>query len=526
MDTENITIFEDDLLLAQELCASISDSNIRNRAVANIVAAKIASRFFNKDYQTDIETGLHNVPSILEKFDISDIYVNNSYIDVRVYFTCDELSVPKSQFDLGMLPVLYMFIKIKPDLSGGAVVGFIKPENVDKEHLMQDYYYISENSLESFYNVESNLKFALDVVDVPSELIYRYIDGSLDDEAQVRFLQELIKSKSSRIKLAKIIKAQTVFNSVLFSDSAVSEPNENDLGVAETQQEEVSTENSQDTDSSEAVLKTEEEELLEALDYTTEVTPSNAELLAEDAEHDAQTDETSEAASANEEIEALFNGEQEGVPAAKKKNSNAFVVLLLLLMLLAGGYFAYTNYAKMQDSYSQNALPELSEEVVSEPVSNPAQEEAMPVETVEAVSSDKNKQEEAVAVAIPAIEKHLDASVLVSNLRVEWEIPAGYTNNSAAKRYLYKLGKIIQLNLRSDLLLLSKPPLANRITVELRFNSDASRFEFVGIKDSSGERTVDATITDTVKNALNSHINSNTDTFGKLQGNPILIIRL
>ena len=514
VNTENITILEDDLVSAQTLCASISDANIRERAVANIVGAKIASRFFEESYNADSESGLHNMAKILEKFDISDIYVNNSYIDVRVYFTEDELCVPKSHFDTGILPVVYMFVKINSDLSDGTVTGFIRPENISTENLINDYFYINESSLESFYDIEAHLTTTLDVFEIPSELIYKYLEGSLDKDAQIATLKELIKSKSSRVKLAKILKAQEILNAVIISETGTephADDNLNDLFVPESSG------------------KTEEEELLEALDYTTEVTPSNSELIesVEEAnEIESSEEENGEETPPESELGALFTGEQEGVPVTNKKKSNKLIILLLLLLLVAGGFYAYNNIPKNSNDLDQNNLPEITEEAATEPANINPQPEAMPVETVEAVSSEKNKQEEAVAVAIPAIEKHLDASVLVSNLRVEWDIPAGYTNNSSAKHYLYKLGKIIQLNLRSDLLLLNKPPLSNRITVELKYNPNIASFELVGIKDSSGEKTVDEAISDTVRDVLRMHINSNTESFAKLQGNPVLIIRL
>ena len=319
--------------------------------------------------------------------------------------------------------------------------------------------------------------------------------------------------------------AQVVLNSVKLTDfaensedSAPSEDNLDDLYVPEVEVES-------------------EEEFLEALDYATDVTPSNASLIDEPVED--VVEETSESVQEQteqaeqegqeENIDALFTGEQEGVPVSKKKKSNGLLVLLLLIVLLAGGYFVYNNFTKSSDNLAQNQLPEMTEDIqqeVIEPAVQQPQEEAMPVETVETMPVANAAKEEAVAVAIPAIEKHLDASVLVSNLRVEWEIPSNYTNNASAKRYLYKLGKVIQLNLRSELLLLSKPPLSNKITVELKYNPNVGRFEYVGIKDSSGEKTVDSTIEDTVKNTLNMHMNSSTEAFDKLQGNPVLIIRL
>ena len=151
----------------------------------------------------------------------------------------------------------------------------------------------------------------------------------------------------------------------------------------------------------------------------------------------------------------------------------------------------------------------------------------MPNENVNAVAGNNaQNNEQGNSVSIPAIEQNLDASVLVSNLKVDWEVPAGYVSNTSAKRYLVKLGKIIQLNLKTELLLLSKPPISNRITVELKFNQNLNKFEVVGIQTSSGEKTVDDTILQAVATALKMNISSNLESFSNLQGNPILIIHL
>ena len=149
----------------------------------------------------------------------------------------------------------------------------------------------------------------------------------------------------------------------------------------------------------------------------------------------------------------------------------------------------------------------------------------MPIESVEATTP-QNTVNEAASETIPMIEQNLDASILVSNLKVEWEVPAAYTSNTSAKRYLTKLGKIIQLNLKTELLLLNKPPITNKIGVEIKYNRDSRKFEAVGITISSGENSVDALILQTVNKALAMNLSTNTDSFAKLQGNPVLIIHL
>ena len=269
------------------------------------------------------------------------------------------------------------------------------------------------------------------------------------------------------------------------------------------------------------------EELFNALEYSTEITPNNQQLIEENEE--AVNEANNENSESDEQIDSLFTGEQEGVPVSKKKKSSPFLVTVLLITLLgAGCYYAYTKYSQQNElaDLPPAQIADSESEIASPAAPEQPKEDAMPNETVNA-SAGSAVTEDASSVAIPAIEQHLDASVLVSNLKVDWEVPAGYASNTSAKRYLVKLGKVIQLNLKSELLLLSKPPISNKISVELTYDKAMSKFDIVGIKDSSGEKSVDEVIVRTIKNALSmSNSSNNTESFGKLQGNPVLIIHL
>ena len=147
----------------------------------------------------------------------------------------------------------------------------------------------------------------------------------------------------------------------------------------------------------------------------------------------------------------------------------------------------------------------------------------MPNETIENVSNEPT--EIGTAVSIPAIENNLDASILVSNLKISWEVPAQYASNTVAKKYLTKVGKIIQINLKSELLLVNKAPISNKIVIELEMDSDG-KLKFKNIINSSGETSVDALIKQTVNRVLDINLSINTSSLATLKGNPRLVIRL
>lgn len=231
-------------------------------------------------------------------------------------------------------------------------------------------------------------------------------------------------------------------------------------------------------------------------------------------------------------IEELFPNEseeileQDFIQPAKQSGNKILPLLGILTIIAAAGYYGYTKFGNNVEQPNtverpvsavvkqENTIPEL-----------PKTEEAMPIETIENIST-PTVSEEAASVSIPAIEENLDASILVSNLSVTWEVPVGYVSNNVAKRYFTKIGKIIQLNLKTELLLLSKPPITNKIMIELEFNKNNNKFNVKGMTASSGEKVVDDLILRTVRNALDLNLKTNMNSFSNISGNPILVIKL
>lgn len=693
MNTDNFLIEENDIEFAQNICKVIENSDIRNRAVANNLASKIAERFFEKG-SLDIDTmsGLHNIGHVLEDIDIADIYINGSYIDVRLYFNDEELGVPKAHFDNNLLPVAYMFIKITPDLSGATVTGFVQPEEIDTSNTKDGFIIIDETKLVSFYDIEPLLITKEDPFNINEADIFAYLENNIANKNA--FYKSLIASKDGRLRLAKANKAQYAFNFIsinndtqkvaetldnglisdeLLPDESITddfadlgnealdlEPTDDiaDLGdetldleatneftdlspetldleptndamqleetddisddindglsssldtvddlepiqtadldiidefnlednsLEETPAEGTASSNDEISELNLDVEETQDNIQDSSFEFSTVTSPSlNSigdsldNLLSNDDEENSlnniaeeiapyQEEKTSdkdvafdipdnvhETESAQdthhvedrneyeiteeeqtdnaEQIGNLFNADDTVEETAnmleqkpKQKSSIKLLAIIGLLVVLgAVGYFGYNQFTNQTPQEEENSLVA---DAVQTPINNQTQEEAMPVESVEATVP-KIADEEGTAETIPAIEQNLDASILVSNLKVDWEVPAGYVSNTAAKRYLVKLGKVIQLNLKTELLLLNKPPITNKIAVEIKYNSGAKKFEAVGVTVSSGEKTVDDLIMQTVNRALAMKLSANTDSFNNIQGNPVLIIHL
>ena len=715
VNNDNFLIEESDLELARDICKFIENPDIRNRAVANAVAGNIAKKYFT-EVEVDTKSGLHNISYVLKNLEIADIYINNCYIDVRLYFNENEICVPKSLFDKGVVPLAFMFIKITPDLSGGSVTGFISSNEINLSEGEDGYYRIDESKLTSFYDIKPLLidKQTPEFVDNIDKKIFSFLEGSMENVDE--FYRELISSRDARERLAIAAKAQNIFDfisvtqsedktvaaneaseiysqegiedfsinleadniepldletdnpdelnfdenltieaesieplneindsfqpsedfsldiesaSLEFEDSnmvsELEEFSENELENPSITTFESGNDMNADRDSEEPALslkeelpdigeinmlnydeininedtsiephiteeiaeynpskikeeeaspyqtpeiqeyKSEEEEHASdnGFNYSTETTPSlntfdneeeeeeeernlditNLESLLdnepkqednEDNEIQDDPDNSNDNIETAPQIDTLFGqtpeneelGDNVVTDLPKKKTSKLIPIVGTIAVLGAIGYYSYTKF--VNPAPADLPLPSNDLKQTQTPKNTasktPAQE-AMPIETVENIEKPA-PTEEAASVSIPAIEQNLDASILVSNLSVNWEVPSGYVSNNTAKRYFLKLGKIIQLNLKTELLLLSKPPITNKIAVEIEYNKNTKKFEVKGITESSGEKSVDDIILKTVNNALNINLRMNTSSFGNIAGNPVLVIHL
>ena len=745
VNNDNFLIEEDDIVVARKICENISDESVRNRSVANVLVAELTKKYFVEE-SPDIESGIYHFDSILQGFDISDIYLRENYIDVRLYFNDNELSIPKRHFELDVLPLAYMFVKVDEELSNATVQGFAFPADINCEIESDGYYFINETDLVSFYDLQNRLT-SPEFVEIPDDfnkMIYDYLDGRNIDLSL--FYNILTRSLDARKIFANIAKSYSIMKFISINPNAtvevdsISENNlsetdldsefeilsdevvlnnaiddeliddvetidfdvedisiqddlqlyeageseldfglqektdeisqnedfsgndfvlnestdesslelpledentpedvldlvdiENDANVADAELSEeslVDVENAIDTDFQEVEQSTHEytEESISAIydenniqenltdlmnnefstyeevsdlneeiadevitdtteilenkieetddfddiasyNYATEISPTLKVIedeTSEDAANDIEnTDEkmisddktenqeylSEQAHEDEEQIDVLFKNdssdeeisdevaaddisENDEIIIPKKKKSMALPLLGALLVVGALGYHMYSKNAV--SSIPENVEPVKTELQSEIPVELPdvqalakKDEVAMPIETVENVPVlNPSVKNEAVSVSIPTIEKNLDASVVVANLSVNWEVPAGYATSNTAKRYFMKIGKVLQLNLKTEMLLMDKPPITNKIEVELSYDQSSKKFVIKDIITSSGEISVDELIKRTVRGVLDLNLNMNMSTFSTLQGNPILVIKL
>ena len=408
---------------------------------------------------------------------------------------------------------------------------------------------VNDEEQEEFVSLDENSGF-------PDELLPADDNFSLEEAAD----QEIIQLNEDSDEQEDFLPAEEIEEDILPSEEVEIEEEEI-LPAEETEEEieeiqeigneyeEISDEESETASDKEFVIEetdTNDSEYddLSKFDYSTEIMPSIKDIEAGEGEEETEgaeeiseenetqdeaevTDEESTYADAEnnqEEIDGLFQGENAEMPSENTKKKTGILPLLGVLVVLGAlGYYGYTKY--MTGSGSLDKTPEPSMANVEKPIlptDNVAQQgDAMPNEAVEKPQSAASATNEAVSVEIPEIEQNLNASIEVSNLSVNWEVPVSYANNATAKRYFVKIGKVLQLNLKTEFLLLSTPPISNKITVELEYKFSADK-----IIQSSGVKSIDDLVKATLKKVLGMNMNVNMNVFDNLQGNPVLVIKL
>lgn len=123
---------------------------IKNRAYINTLGSEIIMNYLhnNEIIGEEKPLNIHSIIRILENLDISDILLPNIHLDVRVIFDEQYLFIPKSHFDLEILPDAYVFIKIGADYEDADIYGYIEPKNIDKSKSNSQYYFVNIEDLQ------------------------------------------------------------------------------------------------------------------------------------------------------------------------------------------------------------------------------------------------------------------------------------------------------------------------------------------------------------------------------------------
>lgn len=189
-----------------KIYASLIDNEFqRKRSYASITGLYAFSNLIAEtNYSVQKAMTIFRNPDLNEKYEISDIYINNWHIDIRIITDGDAFIVPRIHEEYSIEPDFYAVIQMDSSLQSAKLVGFAKPDEMKKEPL--DYHYYSVLTSELFdYNKFLNLvkdKKPLNFNDEEHKFFLdnylSLIDKEADETSTKRILKHLFQCPECR----------------------------------------------------------------------------------------------------------------------------------------------------------------------------------------------------------------------------------------------------------------------------------------------------------------------------------------
>ena len=338
---------------AEFMSRNFVNKELKNRAYLNALGAELVTKYLTSEgiKFTNVHN-LHSISKILESVDISDILLPNIHLDVRVVFDEKQIFIPKSHFELDLVPNAYVVLKLDEEFKHVELLGYFKPYQINKQNENRDYYFFDRNKLSS---PASLTKFVKEYIGRTSrdiseedllrgrELAISLADHNISVSEEKELLELLLLSDVLRESVLEFDNFETLSYSAapVLSESLVvpaevtteEENNEEDEIVEEDTNIENSTEiepveeislatmamdEDLDLDAAFPEPELEEETLVEPLEDPVSDDETSDELIEEELEENTETEE-------EEEEELLAEPIEENVQIEEIDEDNEFM---------------------------------------------------------------------------------------------------------------------------------------------------------------------------------------------------------
>lgn len=206
-----IYVEENDKAEAGAQTKGFAKNSVKNRAYINTLGVELGLKYLaSEGINVSNLHNLHSVHKFLEEFDIADIILPNVHIDVRVVFNDKYIFVPKSHFEYGLTPDIYLVLQLAEDHSHVKALGFFKPELINKKDANKDYYFIQKekltpiNNLKTFIETASNnttQELDENTLFLSEARFISMIDNDITNEDKKDLIGTLLKSDELRDRL-------------------------------------------------------------------------------------------------------------------------------------------------------------------------------------------------------------------------------------------------------------------------------------------------------------------------------------
>lgn len=205
LDTIRLHIDEKAYSYAKIYASLLKDEYQRKRAFASIVAL-YAFKNFLEESPCDIQNSmtLYRNPILNEQYELTDIYVNNWHLDIRVVTEGDAVLVPNIHYEEGITPDFYVVIKVDKNLKNAEFVGVADTKDEKDEPYDVKYRSIPFSSFinyEEFLNrINTVKKESLSDDDVAffNENYLGIMDNDIKEDTKNRLLKLLFNNSELR----------------------------------------------------------------------------------------------------------------------------------------------------------------------------------------------------------------------------------------------------------------------------------------------------------------------------------------
>lgn len=221
-----VKIDGEDIKDARLSSAGFDDDSIKKRAYMNVLGARLAMKMlFSQKIQANNLYSLYTIHSVLEELNISDVYYNGIRMDVRLVFDKDQIFVPKSHFEYGLTPDVYLVMKLKENQTGADFLGFFEPKDIEKENENTNYYFLESEKLQKPEILKSFLENFTAEQDSGEEgneeaeaLFLSFVDKEILDKDKSFLLKRLASSIALREKIVEFENFEIISKKVAQAD--------------------------------------------------------------------------------------------------------------------------------------------------------------------------------------------------------------------------------------------------------------------------------------------------------------------
>lgn len=203
-----IYIEEKDKNEAAKLAGGFTLEDTMKRAYINALGSELAMKYLaQEEINVSNIYNLHNIYKIREEFDIADIMLPNIHIDVRMIYDNEYIFIPKTHFEYGLTPDIYLVFQMLDYESCVKFLGFFEPKLINKNNHNDKYYFIEKEKLSHpsdlkayIENFNGNTTEALSTEDYENgqKLAMSLIDHDITDNDKRQLLKMLIKCSALR----------------------------------------------------------------------------------------------------------------------------------------------------------------------------------------------------------------------------------------------------------------------------------------------------------------------------------------